>query len=382
MLPSKRVLTELIGSVYDAAGDSALWEAFLGRLAQTSRAESAALVIHETGPKSHTLAASWMVDPEVPRLYQRHYGSVDVWALRGRSKPPGYVCTSESLCMPQELASTEIYNDFLVRYGIVHGMFGLVENTTSQRWGSVSLYRGLSSKEFQTSDLETLKFLIPHIRRAFMLHFRFSELKARTDGIETALNMLAAGVIFVGGAAEIILMNTRAEKLLQRRDGLLTVGGRLSAAVNVEAERLEAVVSGFAHPNRVGLSAGGTILISRKAGRPLSVTVAPLRNFSVGLGQPPAAVLFISDPDQNLELPADLLQRCYGLTSAEARLTMILLEGHSLKEAADLCGVSQNTAKTQLKSVFSKTHVQRQSELVRLLLTGACQLRGSSSGVS
>jgi DNA-binding CsgD family transcriptional regulator len=67
-------------------------------------------------------------------------------------------------------------------------------------------------------------------------------------------------------------------------------------------------------------------------------------------------------------LPADLLRRCYGLTPAEARLTMLLLQGHSLKESADFCRVTQNTAKSQLKSIFSKTHVKSQGELIRLLL--------------
>jgi DNA-binding CsgD family transcriptional regulator len=369
MLPSKRILTELIGSVYDAASDATLWEAFLGRLAQTSRAGSAALVIHELGPELHTLAATWMVDPEASRLYQKHYGSLDVWAIRGRSKPPGYVCTSESLCVPQELAGTEIYNDLLVRYGIVHGMFGLVENDASRRWGSVSLYRGASSDEFQMSDLETLNFLIPHIRRAFVLHFRFSELKARTQGIETALNLLATGVIFVGANGEIVLMNSKADELLRQGDGLLLGTGRLKASVDAETTRLKALIFGATQTgNGIGLSAGATIFISRKARRPLCVTVAPLRNFNVGLGQQPSAVLFVSDPDQRVELPADLLRRCHGLTRAEARLAMILVEGRSLKEAADLCGVTHNTAKSQLKNIFVKTNVERQSELVKLLL--------------
>jgi DNA-binding CsgD family transcriptional regulator len=82
-------------------------------------------------------------------------------------------------------------------------------------------------------------------------------------------------------------------------------------------------------------------------------------------------VVFISDPDGQLELPADLLHRCYGLTAAEARLVSVLLEGHSLKEATDYCGIAHNTGKSQLKSIFSKTQVRRQTELIRLMLNTA-----------
>jgi DNA-binding CsgD family transcriptional regulator len=120
--------------------------------------------------------------------------------------------------------------------------------------------------------------------------------------------------------------------------------------------------------NGKGLSAGGTILIGRENRRPLSITVVPQPHTLSVLEQRPAAVLFVSDPDQDSELPPDLLQRCHGLTAAEARIAVLLVEGRGLNEAAELSGVTRNTAKTQLQSVFAKTQVQRQGELIRLLL--------------
>lgn len=150
MLPSKQVLTNLIGSVYDAAAEPTLWAPFLEQLAKTSRADSAALVMHQFGTE-HTVSASWKLDPDGTRLYQQHYGSVDVWTMKAQSKPAGYVCTSDSLCPLEELATTEFYNDFLSRYDIAHGMFGLLEhNETSV--ASISLYRGLLSGEFWASE--------------------------------------------------------------------------------------------------------------------------------------------------------------------------------------------------------------------------------------
>jgi DNA-binding CsgD family transcriptional regulator len=181
--------------------------------------------------------------------------------------------------------------------------------------------------------------------------------------------MLATGVIFLGSEGNIVLMNRAAEGLLRAKDGLLTVHGKLRAGVEAESRRLrEMIVGATQTSNGRGLSAGGTILISRLNGRPISVTVAPLRNVNVSPGKQPCTVLFVSDPDESIQLPADLLQRCYGLTTAEARLTMVLLEGHSLKDAAELCSITLNTAKSQLKGVFAKTQVQRQAELIRVLL--------------
>jgi DNA-binding CsgD family transcriptional regulator len=375
MLPSKPLLTKLIGSVYDAAAEPSLWEPFLGELAKACRADSAALVMHNLGREMHAVSASWNLDPDGHRLYQQHYGSTDIWTMRGRSKANGPACTSDWLCSLEELVTTEFYNDFLSRYDIVHGMFGLVKHSENG-WASVSLYRGSHSCEFQVSDLDTLNLLVPHIQRAFRLHFQFSELKARNEGMETALNMLTIGVILLGAKGEVLLMNNRAEQVLDRRDGLLLAHGKLGTALSRESTRLHAMIGTAARTGSgAGLSAGGTILISREKGRPISVTAAPLHEFSVGLSQRPAAVLFVSDPDQRVELPSNMLQRCYGLTRAEARLAMLLLEGHSLKKAADSCGVTNNTAKSQLKSIFLKTQVRRQSELIRLLLNASSFVR-------
>ncbi|MBI1211969.1 MAG: alpha/beta fold hydrolase [Alphaproteobacteria bacterium] len=59
--------------------------------------------------------------------------------------------------------------------------------------------------------------------------------------------------------------------------------------------------------------------------------------------------------------------RRLGLTAAEARLTAKLVQGLSLSDAAAELSISTHTARTQLKSIFAKTGVRRQSELLRLL---------------
>lgn len=369
MLPDEKVLANLVGSIYEAAADATLWEPFLQQFSRTCRANSSALVTRNFNRGLHTVRASWNLEPDSNRLYEQHYGSVDVWAMRARLKTTGFVCSSASLCPLPELRETEFYNDFLLRYDIEDGMFGVAANDVSD-WASVSLYRGRECPEFGTFEQETMAFLISHIQRALKLHFQFSEMKARSDGVEAALNILSAAVIFLATTGEVLLMNKRAEELVNSNDGLLFSAGRVGAAANGESSRLLAMIHGAVETgNRKGLHAGGTILISRKFGRPLSVTVAPLRGFNAGCSRQPAAVLFVSDPDRNIELPEDLLQRCYGLTQAEARLTMVLLEGRSLKEVADCCGVTHNTAKSQLKTIFLKTQVNRQGELIRLLLT-------------
>lgn len=75
----------------------------------------------------------------------------------------------------------------------------------------------------------------------------------------------------------------------------------------------------------------------------------------------------------------ETFRTAFGLTPAEARLAARLRFGLSLKEASEELGISVNTARNQLKSVFEKLGVNRQADLVRHLAELA-QLAQSMQG--
>ena len=87
-----------------------------------------------------------------------------------------------------------------------------------------------------------------------------------------------------------------------------------------------------------------------------------------------AAVLFVSDPEREVQTPEQFIRDLYGLTPAEARLAMLLGRGHTLNDAAGALGISRNTAHTHLSRIFMKTDTSRQSDLVRRLLTAPARL--------
>jgi DNA-binding CsgD family transcriptional regulator len=80
-----------------------------------------------------------------------------------------------------------------------------------------------------------------------------------------------------------------------------------------------------------------------------------------------SVLVILVDPEQEHEpSPIDAL-RLIGLTLAEARIAELVGSGRSRKEAADLLGISEWTAREALKRVFAKLGIFRQSELVKLV---------------
>jgi len=58
----------------------------------------------------------------------------------------------------------------------------------------------------------------------------------------------------------------------------------------------------------------------------------------------------------------------FNFTPAEANFAKLLAEGLTLDEAGEQLGITKNTVKSRLRSIFSKTGVTRQSSLIRILL--------------
>ena len=67
--------------------------------------------------------------------------------------------------------------------------------------------------------------------------------------------------------------------------------------------------------------------------------------------------------------PIDLLRCHFGLTPAEARLALQLVAGDTLRAAAVKLSITYETARTELKNIFSKTGTRRQAELVIVIVT-------------
>jgi DNA-binding CsgD family transcriptional regulator len=100
--------------------------------------------------------------------------------------------------------------------------------------------------------------------------------------------------------------------------------------------------------------------------------VFPLRRGHAirGMSSAAEAVLLVDDPHENAKpAQADLYSRAFRLTPAEARLAVHLANGTSLTEVSDMLGVTYNTVRAQLRSIFDKTDTHRQAELVGLLQT-------------
>ncbi|MEI7443809.1 MAG: helix-turn-helix transcriptional regulator [Burkholderiales bacterium] len=97
----------------------------------------------------------------------------------------------------------------------------------------------------------------------------------------------------------------------------------------------------------------------------LSAMPSPARGDA---GQPVVLGVLI-DRSSPASLEPAMLRDLFGLTEAESRVAEAYLRVDTVKDVAQLLGVSANTVKTHLASVYLKTGCTRQAQLVRLLMS-------------
>jgi DNA-binding NarL/FixJ family response regulator len=147
-------------------------------------------------------------------------------------------------------------------------------------------------------------------------------------------------------------------------------GTSVSRAYDASRGKEEAATpeTGFslALPSRVGAGLVATILpLSRGERRNVCGAFAAM------------AAIFVQDPIIVPPFPGEAFAKLYGLTGSELRVLLAMAPGLSVKEAAEVLGVSETTAKTHLQHIYAKTATSKQTELTHLFMSSTPPVRVS-----
>lgn len=194
------------------------------------------------------------------------------------------------------------------------------------------------------------------------------EADTRVANYEAALNRSELGILLVSCEGKLLFANTEAERLLGSGEHLRRKGDGISARDLRDAVRLELAIEHVCAEGEA-IEEDPVVAIRRPAPlRPLLICVSPTEVES-GEGCVAGAVLRIIDPDRDMQPLLEPICAHYRLSLVETRLACRLASGTTLEEAAAALRIKPQTARSYLKQIFLKTDTNRQSGLVRLLLT-------------
>lgn len=210
-------------------------------------------------------------------------------------------------------------------------------------------------------------FLLRHFARAIEIAKRLVDVDEQHNAVLSLLERMPIALILVDEKARVIETNTLADEVLSTEGGL-TISSNILTSRGESNGRLLASIKQMSKHDPVITSGQSLSVTNEKTQNNIMLFISPLRKH--GIQQKASVAIFVSQRNSlPMSLPKEFSEQ-YGLTNKERQVTQQLLRGLSIKEISEESAVTENTIRSQVKSVFKKTATSRQAELVSLAYNG------------
>lgn len=290
-----------------------------------------------------------------------------------KTVPVGAAARRSAMWPDREFLRSAFYNEVVRHAGSLHGIHVPLVRTP-ERHVHMMLAREAGLEDYGDNDVEAIATLVPHIMTALQVSHRLAAVDLQAAGACMALDQLSTGVVLVDSAEKILFANLAAETVLNGGNEYGAERGGSRTGDRHIAHALRRLIASCTSPSLVD-GRPGEVELARGEGRPpLKLVAVPVRGDAeeidlawIGAARP-AAVVVIIDPAREQNLHKDSLRRRFGLTPAEADVAVEIAKGDGREATAVRLGISTATVRAHLSSIFGKTGVRRQAELVRLLM--------------
>jgi DNA-binding CsgD family transcriptional regulator len=350
-------LPDLVSLTYEAAVGGE-WSHALRAIADAARVDALGLALANDLSAGRPPVACGIA-PELVAAYPRYHLEDRVWNGAMCTTPRGAVA---EILPPRLLEETLVYQEWI----------------RPQRWRDVLQVRlyvepgargGLlvgrcQRRSARAADprFDVLAGVVPHLCGAIAVRHELDRAQRLAAVSERLLEVLPLAIVLVDRDARLLAASRTAEEMLAEAGSAVGLaGGRLRLATREATARLLAACA---------RAEDAVLAVPRQGRQPLRLMATPLEAPDGRTAGADTLAVVLVDAERPALLDDGLLCTVYGLTRAQAALTALLVQGFSLADAAAALGVTVGTVRDRLKQVFARTGTRRQSDLVRLVLSG------------
>ncbi|HUV98926.1 MAG TPA: LuxR C-terminal-related transcriptional regulator [Gallionella sp.] len=379
-------LSELIRLIYEGATAPGRWTKDI-LPAVTDYLQAPAGILHSPlhTPQDGGYSFLYGITQDHVDQYVQKYFDQDLWTIAMTERKifsTGKVLIGDELVPRTKLLASDFYKECLARNeNMVQLVTGCVFGTeiTESIPTAYSIFRGSHHPDFTEENRSRMKLLLPHLSCSLgvMQRLRTAELTIATS--LNTLDSLPSGILLINDKGQVAFANRSAKRMLEDNDGLslrkLThtpdFGELVAESASAREAISEAISSTLARGPYDTSHFSKCIAVPHTSGAGIyTLQLSALEGhneFGAGNGVY-SAIIFIADSTQAVKIDLAALQSAYGLTLAEARVAVALVEASSAKEVADQLGVSTNTVNTQIKQIYSKLCVDTRARFVKLMI--------------
>ena len=349
---------QLIASIYEAAVVPELWPEVLDEVARLSGGIGGILFTARPAQILKWTSSGNIAEQMAEFVGNPEYQANNIRLQHGIAARHHGFFGNHELYGPETMERSVVYREFFRKHGLGYAA-GSVLPIPNGDVAIIDIERRFVDGPMTASDLALLDGLRPHLARASVIATRLGLERARA--VVEALGAIGMPAAVLSVSQRLLSANENLERLSPQVRFLAR--DRLGLS-DVAAQTLldEALVTGpMARASR-------SVAVPALDGKPAAVLhLLPLPGQARDLFSGAWTLLVMTQLDRPAAPTVDLLGGLFDLTAAEARIARGIAEGGTTEAVASRLGLTVGTVRSTLKSVFMKTGVGRQSDLVALL---------------
>jgi DNA-binding CsgD family transcriptional regulator/PAS domain-containing protein len=362
------MLTRLIGEIYDAVLDSALWSGILAGIGEFVGGRAGGIVSRDSVSRASTPHYHFGLDPHYVEIYSERHSKLDPMSSLPLFDVERIVSLPE-LGPYDEICAGRFFREWMRPQGLVDAANAVLDKSV-RSCSFLTILRDEASGMVDAEMRRRMALVVPHVRRAVLIGKALELKQARAATFADIFDGLSAGVFFVDANGRIVHVNAAGKEMLSAGDFLRSSGGRLVASDGKVNHTLrETVAAAVGGDGGIG-SKGIAVPLNAQDGEPYVAHVLSLstgERHRAGAASAAAAALFVRKAALEYLSPPEVIGATYNLTPAELRVLRGIVDIGGVPEVAAAFGIAETTVKTHLSRLFDKTGAVRQADLVKLV---------------
>ena len=364
---------KVIGMIYEAALNPALWQDVLTEIVDFSGSTTAIFTATDQLSPNYDFVFTHNIPPESMRAYQDEQVKVldmrlhtPYWAEKalGETVLQTFAFYAD---MPKDTDQFIFYEKCAKPTNITHVAAVLLERS-AYSWAVFAVHRSPQLDEYSEQEEKILKRLGVHLRRALQIYRQITLLQEDKRNIYQVLDRFKIGVILINQDYRLCYANAIVKKVFEKSSILELDKNNSLKTLKIFQEKLNQLIrSALFENDDLNNEAGGVLALYDDNDSSLMLSILPFSETEAQYHQK-QAIIFVTQTNQAQYLAKDYLIQKYKLAKRELEVCDLFVNGLSLEQIAEHMDITYGSIRVYIKNIFSKTDCTSQTELMQLLM--------------